>query len=457
MHVAAPRSEVARTSVLLLATLALIATLLPAGAGPAWADEPFLAPEFFSEPFGERGATFTAIFDATPPNRPASGLYAEFEVVDDDPARARTVLQRQGEVVGPDGTIAIDVDGDPGPGIEVLAVELSVYEDESRATLIDRWELELRLGGDTGGPGSGVPDTDLPPLGVELDWTPAVGGAAATLTVVVTNLLDGSPAARRFVDVQGYDTSSYEQQGPIERAFITSRSLSADGSLTLEIHPSRVAGIDELEVMVDIWTSPTRDVTAGYFGNILSAQRAMSVGTPTLSDVAGSTHEENIWRLVTDNITSGFADGTFRPDATVERGQFATFLYRGLTPEPGDLDAVTLTDITGTTHEFGIRWIVSAGVVGGFADGTFRPSAPVNRGQMATFIANTLDLPDAPSSELSDIAGTTHEASVDKLVAAGIAGGFGDGSYRPDAPVQRGQMATFLVRARQWQMEQHLN
>ncbi len=46
-----------------------------------------------------------------------------------------------------------------------------------------------------------------------------------------------------------------------------------------------------------------------------------------------------------------------------------------------------------------------------------------------------------------DISGNIHEAAIEAIAAAGISGGFSDGTFRPNAPVTRGQMATFLVRA----------
>ncbi len=47
--------------------------------------------------------------------------------------------------------------------------------------------------------------------------------------------------------------------------------------------------------------------------------------------------------------------------------------------------AVTgFTDIAGTTHEQSIIWAVDNGITIGYADGTFRPNNPNTRGQMAT-------------------------------------------------------------------------
>ena len=233
-------------------------------------------------------------------------------------------------------------------------------------------------------------------------------------------------------------------------------------------------------------------------------------------DIGGNAHETAIVAIVEARITTGFADGTFRPNDEVTRGQMATFLYRGfeladwqptdeqdcvdlnradleqlqqivhIGPERAQqiidrrpwtsvdtLDVISgigparlqdiideglasiscetgeelpFSDVAGTTHATGILAVAQAEITGGFPDGTFRPAAPVTRGQMATFIANALDLEPAPSA-FSDTAGTTHELSIGAVADAGIASGFVDGRFGPGEPVTRGQMATFLARA----------
>ena len=63
----------------------------------------------------------------------------------------------------------------------------------------------------------------------------------------------------------------------------------------------------------------------------------------------------------------------------------------------------------------------------------------------------SVEPPDADAPEASagfdDVAGTTHEEAIAAVTDAGIATGFDDDTYRPDQPVTRGQMATFLDRA----------
>jgi len=52
----------------------------------------------------------------------------------------------------------------------------------------------------------------------------------------------------------------------------------------------------------------------------------------------------------------------------------------------------------------------------------------------------------AATGSFTDISGNTHEASIVKEAARGITTGYPDGTFRPDQPVTRGQMMTFLDR-----------
>jgi hypothetical protein len=87
----------------------------------------------------------------------------------------------------------------------------------------------------------------------------------------------------------------------------------------------------------------------------------------------------------------------------------------------------------------------------------FRPNRQVTRGQMATFIINTLEaaglggrLPHGdPPDEFSDIAGDTHRTNINRLARIGVVQG-SNGRYRPEDLVRRDQMATFLLQAKEW-------
>ncbi|MTV27245.1 SpoIID/LytB domain-containing protein [Nitriliruptoraceae bacterium ZYF776] len=136
--------------------------------------------------------------------------------------------------------------------------------------------------------------------------------------------------------------------------------------------------------------------------------------------------------------------------ATVRDASGATFSGAGGQPPSSQIRTVgfePFVDDDGNTHEYAIVWANAAGVALGTSDTTFAPRRPVTRGQMASFLYRTFDVPQRSSHAFSDVPDGPHSEAIASVAAARIAQGYPDGSFRPSAPVTREQMASFLVRA----------
>lgn len=66
---------------------------------------------------------------------------------------------------------------------------------------------------------------------------------------------------------------------------------------------------------------------------------------------------------------------------------------------------------------------------------------------MASFLQRSLDLPPAQNSRFNDTADSTHAGAINAVAEAGIAGGYSDGTFRPQESVTCAQMASLLARA----------
>jgi hypothetical protein len=168
----------------------------------------------------------------------------------------------------------------------------------------------------------------------------------------------------------------------------------------------------------------------------------------------GGVHRPAIDCVAWWGLTQGRAPGVYAPAATVSRGEMATFIVRllravGVAVPDAAPDA--FPDDDGTTHEANIDRLAALGVVGGFGDGTYRPAAPVTRGEMGTFLARAGEavaggpLP-ATADYFEDDSLDTHERNVNAVAQAGIAGGVTPVVFDGRSPVRRDQMATFLAR-----------
>jgi hypothetical protein len=107
-----------------------------------------------------------------------------------------------------------------------------------------------------------------------------------------------------------------------------------------------------------------------------------------------------------------------------------------------------------------IEYAKSLGVISGYADGTFRPEAPVDRAQMAVFLARALVAPDGDAGlvgyappflpTFTDVAPEHWAyAAIEYLAdpARGIAQGNPDGSYHPEQRCTVAELAALVARA----------
>ena len=66
---------------------------------------------------------------------------------------------------------------------------------------------------------------------------------------------------------------------------------------------------------------------------------------------------------------------------------------------------------------------------------------------MASLVARALDLPASPRDTFSDDDGSSHEADIERLAAAGITRGCSPTTFCPLRSVRRDEVAAFLHRA----------
>ena len=133
--------------------------------------------------------------------------------------------------------------------------------------------------------------------------------------------------------------------------------------------------------------SVTRQAMAAFMRR-LTGETATPPASPTFTDVAPtSPFYADIEWMADTGVSTGYADGTFRPNAVVSRQAMAAFMRR-LTGETATPPASpTFTDVAPTSPFYAdIEWMADTGVSTGYADGTFRPDAVVSRYAMAAFL-----------------------------------------------------------------------
>ncbi|WP_339264491.1 5'-nucleotidase C-terminal domain-containing protein [Solibacillus sp. FSL W7-1472] len=134
-----------------------------------------------------------------------------------------------------------------------------------------------------------------------------------------------------------------------------------------------------------------------YSATALAAFTAVAVGATGVmaeetifTDVSAShPYAEGINSLTSAGIVKGFGDGTFKPDATVTRGQAAKMIAGALKLDTTNVKNPNLKDIkTSNQYYSQIAALVATGFVNGYEDGTFRTADKITHGQLAKILTN---------------------------------------------------------------------
>ncbi len=170
----------------------------------------------------------------------------------------------------------------------------------------------------------------------------------------------------------------------------------------------------------------------------------------TFRDVSKTyTFYEEVEYLSGKQIITGFEGGIFRPDLQVTRAEAAIMIGRalGLNGEPKNTKFSDVTaNVTGSGY---IASAIEKDILSGYSDGTYHPHANISRGQMAIILDRAFNLEDYHiSNPFNDISSSKAAyQSILNAYALGIANGYSDGTYHPDATVSRGHFSAFLTRA----------
>jgi hypothetical protein len=186
-----------------------------------------------------------------------------------------------------------------------------------------------------------------------------------------------------------------------------------------------------------------------------------------------NTFYAHIRCLACRGILSGYADGTFRPNNDITRGQIAKVVSNaaGFNDNPG---TQIYEDVpTSNTFYAWIDRLSRRGHMGGYPCGTmpsepcgadnrpyFRPTASATRGQLAKIVASAASLTGTPTGQIyADVEpDSTFYVWIEQLSSLGVMGGYACGTvptepcdeqgrayFRPFNNVTRGQASKIVA------------
>ena len=156
------------------------------------------------------------------------------------------------------------------------------------------------------------------------------------------------------------------------------------------------------------------------------------------------------------NYVVGYPDGTIRPEGKITRAEVAAIFFRLLTDDARaefDCRDNDFTDVEdGAWYNRSISTLAKAGILSGYLDGTFKPNAPITRAEMASIIARFDKLTETGKT-FNDIEGHWAQKYIELAATKGWLSGDGDGSFRPNDNIKRDETFAMINRVLERQVE----
>ena len=115
---------------------------------------------------------------------------------------------------------------------------------------------------------------------------------------------------------------------------------------------------------------------------------------------------------------------------------------------------VAFSDVAPADYFYGpVQDLACRGVISGYGDGTFHPYANTTRAQLVKIAVVAFNVPPylPPEPTFDDVPEDNPFYSyIETAVQAGIISGYGDGTFRPNNPVTRAQLAKIITAAAGW-------
>ena len=142
----------------------------------------------------------------------------------------------------------------------------------------------------------------------------------------------------------------------------------------------------------------------------------------------------------------GYPDGTFRPQANVTRAEaaqmFATLLNGGA--NFGTSSATRFSDASDDWFSKAVNYVVAKGLISGYPDGTFKPNESITRAEFAQMISGYVKNEKKSTTEFQDVKDHWAKDAIDKLYGNKNVSGYPDGSFKPNAKITRAEAVTIL-------------
>ncbi len=148
----------------------------------------------------------------------------------------------------------------------------------------------------------------------------------------------------------------------------------------------------------------------------------------------------------------GYEDGTIKPNASITRAEVATIFFRLLTDEARDkfwTETNSYSDVAETAwYNNAVSTLSRMGILGGYEDGSFRPNDSITRAEFAKIAVSFFEYEDISAENIfTDVAaGSWYESFVAVAAKLGLIEGYAGNVYRPNESITRAEACTIINR-----------
>jgi len=168
---------------------------------------------------------------------------------------------------------------------------------------------------------------------------------------------------------------------------------------------------------------------------------------PSFIDISKHWAKAAIEKMAALGATEGYPDGSFKPDRTITRAEFVTALVKALNLKASN--SKVYADTTGHWAREFISIAEGCGLITGYNDGTFRPDEPVTREQMALIAVKA-----AGMNNTTDSISFTDDLKISawarsgvlSAINSGIMKGYPDNTFRPRDKATRAEAMYIIIK-----------
>ena len=215
-------------------------------------------------------------------------------------------------------------------------------------------------------------------------------------------------------------------------------ATAADGGV--EYHDQQSLSITQNTTLYAVWKQqPNQGGSGGGHHNSGGTQEKPDETPPT------TLNDTDHYAYIV-----GYEDGTIRPNGHITRAEAATVFFRLLTDKARDAnltDRSPYPDVSaGAWYNKAIATLSRMGILSGYEDGSFRPNATVTRAEFAAMAARFDTEAKPVDTPFTDLTGCWAADEIAKAYGKGWVNGYGDNTFRPNGPITRAEAVTLINR-----------